>query len=241
MNNFLDIIIVFRDNNNMNYPGGKGKVFQKLINLMPPHAVYIETHLGGGAIMLNKRPASRNIGIDIDPKVIEMWTNVNQSNIELILTDAIAYLKDYQFTGKELVYCDPPYLRETRKKYYPLYKYEYTYEQHIELLEVIKSLPCMIMISGYQSKLYSDSLKGWYTQFFQAATRAGATATEWVWMNYSPPVELHDYRYLGDTFRERERIKKKSNRWVRRLESMPVLERQALLSAICVICEQYQF
>lgn len=223
----------------MNYPGGKGKVFQKLINLMPPHAVYIETHLGGGAIMLNKRPASRNIGIEIDPKVIEMWTNVNRSDIELIHADAIAYLKNYQFTGKELVYCDPPYLRETRKKYYPLYKYEYTLEQHVELLRVIKSLPCMVMISGYQSKLYRDSLKGWYTQFFQAATRSGTTATEWVWMNYSPPVELHDYRYMGDTFRERERIKKKSNRWVRRLESMPVLERQALLSAIHAVCKQY--
>lgn len=30
----------------MNYHGGKGGVFQKLINLMPPHEVYIETHLG---------------------------------------------------------------------------------------------------------------------------------------------------------------------------------------------------
>ena len=54
------------------YPGGKGGVFQRLINLMPSHEVYIETHLGGGAIMRNKRPALRNIGIEIDPKVIRM-------------------------------------------------------------------------------------------------------------------------------------------------------------------------
>ena len=51
----------------MNYPGGKGLLYQKFINLMPLHEVYIETHLGGGAIMRNKRPARRNIGIDIDP------------------------------------------------------------------------------------------------------------------------------------------------------------------------------
>ncbi|ODS30416.1 MAG: D12 class N6 adenine-specific DNA methyltransferase [Candidatus Scalindua rubra] len=44
--------------------------------------------------------------------------------------------------------------------------------------------------------------------------------------------ELHNYRYLGDTFRERERIKLKSERWIRRLKTIPVLERQALLSAI---------
>ena len=48
----------------MHYQGGKGGVFQKLINRMPPHEVYIETHLGGGAVMRNKRPAGSNIGIE---------------------------------------------------------------------------------------------------------------------------------------------------------------------------------
>ncbi len=222
----------------MNYTGGKGGVYQKFINLMPPHGVYIETHLGGGAILRYKRPAKRNIGIDIDPKVIKMWTNANPIDFELIHGDAVTFLKGYRFTGNELVYCDPPYLRETRKKYYPLYKYEYTHEQHIELLEVIKSLPCMIMISGYKSSLYMKVLCGWHTHSFQAATHHGV-ATEWIWMNYSPPVELHDYRYLGDTFREREKIKNKSKRWVRRLKSMPILERQALLFAIEAVKDEY--
>lgn len=213
------------------YPGGKGGVFQRLINIMPPHEVYIETHLGGGAVMRNKRPARHNIGIEIDPKIIKLWAAANQIGFELVHGDAISFLKSYQFTGKELVYCDPPYLRETRKKYYPLYKYEYSYEQHIELLEIIKSLPCMVMISGYQSTLYVKMLEGWQTYSFQAACHHGL-ATEYVWTNYPSPVELHDYRYLGDTFRERERIKLRSKRWILRLKSMPVLERQALLAAI---------
>jgi site-specific DNA-adenine methylase len=215
----------------MYYPGGKGGVFQKLINLMPPHEIYIETHLGGGAIMRHKRRAKRNIGIEIDPNVIELWTKNNRIDFELIHDDAIHYLKGYRFTSKELIYCDPPYLRETRKKRSRLYKYEYTWDQHRELLEVIKSLPCMVMISGYESRLYTEFLKGWYTRFYTVGCQQG-TAIEWIWMNYSPPIELHDYRYLGDNFRERERIKKKSKRWVRRLQSMPVLERQALLAAI---------
>lgn len=213
------------------YPGGKGGVFQRLINLMPPHEVYIETHLGGGAIMRNKRPAMRNIGIEIDPKVIRMWAASGPINFELIHGDAITFLKSYRFTGKELVYCDPPYLRETRKKYYPLYKYEYTCEQHVEFLEVIKSFPCKVMISGYKSKLYEESLESWETYSFQATCHHGV-ATEYIWMNYPSPVELHDYSYLGDTFRERERIKRKSERWIRRLNTIPILERQALLSAI---------
>jgi DNA adenine methylase len=215
----------------MNYPGGKGGVFHKLINLMPPHEVYIETHLGGGAIMRNKRRARRNIGIEIDSQIIQLWCQNKQIDFELIHDDAINFLKGYRFTGTELIYCDPPYLRETRKKRSRLYQYDYTKDQHIELLEVIKSLPCMVMISGYESALYREFLKGWHTHFYKVGCQHGI-AIEWAWMNYPPPVELHDYRYLGNNFRERERIKKKTKRWVGRLKSMPALERQALLAAL---------
>jgi len=204
---------------------------------MPPHEVYIETHLGGGAIIRTKKPAKRNIGVEIDPNVIEIWIKTSDRvDLEVFHDDATHYLKHHHFTGRELVYCDPPYLRETRKKHYPIFKYEYTMEQHIELLEAIKSLPCMVMISGYESSLYEQSLKGWHTHSFQAATHHGM-ATEWIWMNYPSPVELHDYRYLGDDFRERERISKRTKRWVARLKKMPVLERRALLSAISSLNE----
>jgi site-specific DNA-adenine methylase len=222
----------------MNFPGGKGGTYQKYINLMPPHEVYIESHLGGGAIMRYKRRAKRNIGIEIDPEMIEIWTRGNEIDFELIYGDAISFLKSYPFTGKELVYCDPPYLRETRKKYYPLYKYEYSLSQHVKLLEVLKSLPCMVMISGYESPLYIKCLKGWHTYTFQATTHHGM-ATEWIWMNYSKPTYLHDYRYLGDNFREREKIKLKLKRWIARFKSMPALERQALLSALQAVNENY--
>ena len=223
----------------MYYPGGKGQFYQKFINLMPPHEVYIESHLGGGAELLKKLRAKKNIGIEIDPNVIKRWSTTPEKNLELIHADAVEYLKRYHFTGKELVYCDPPYLRETRKKYYPLYKYEYTYEQHVELLELIQSLPCMVMISGYESTLYKQYLKGWHTYCFQAFANHHM-ATEWIWMNYPiPPGELHDYRYLGDNFRERERIKLRSKYWLARLKKMPVLERNALFSNIRSVFEKF--
>ena len=59
----------------MAYPGGKAGdgVYQRLISLMPPHEVYIEPFLGGGAIMRHKRPTRLNIGIDLDSQVISMW------------------------------------------------------------------------------------------------------------------------------------------------------------------------
>ena len=57
-------------------------------------------------------------------------------------------------------------------------------------------------------------------------------ATEGGGMKFPAPGEVHDYQFLGETFRERERIKRKKARWAARLERMPGLERQALLMAI---------
>src|SRR3954470_21500968 len=57
----------------VHYPGGKGLSFRHIINLMPPHGRYIETHLGGGAVMRHKRPARENIGIDLDDRVVDLW------------------------------------------------------------------------------------------------------------------------------------------------------------------------
>jgi len=51
-------------------------------------------------------------------------------------------------------------------------------------------------------------------------------------MNFAEPLELHDYQYLGENFRERERIKRKTNRWRNRLETMDTLERHAIMNAI---------
>ena len=214
--------------------GGKSGagVYQKLISLIPPHATYIETHLGGGAVMNRKRPATKNIGIDIDPALIKAWQREPlELPITLVCEDAVSFLKRYSFDGTEFVYADPPYLKSTRRGG-TLYRYEYTKVQHIELLSCLKKLPCRVMVSGYWSKLYAAALSQWRTASFQAQTRSGTPATEWVWLNYPQSTELHDYRYLGNTFRERERIKRKKARWINRLEKMPRLERQALLASL---------
>jgi len=61
--------------------------------------------------------------------------------------------------------------------------------------------------------------------------------TEYLWCNYPAPTALHDYRYLGKDFRERERerIKRMTARWVNRLQAMPLLQRQALQAALAQV------
>ncbi len=223
-----------------NYPGSKAGsgTYQKLINLMPPHREYVELYLGGGAVMRNKRPALVNVGIDLNPGVVAQW-NAERSgelaNITILRGDAADYLRRHggALAYDTLVYADPPYLMSTRKSKRQLYAFELGDEaEHRELLDLLKGLRCMVMISGYWSPLYAEMLASWRTYSFQAMTRSGEMATEWVWMNYPEPFELHDYRYLGENFRERERIKRKTQRWSERLAKLDRLERMALLDAM---------
>jgi site-specific DNA-adenine methylase len=215
----------------MHYPGGKGSIYQKIINLIPPHDVYIETHLDGGAVIRNKRPARINIGIEKDAEVIKLWEDSKSHSFTLIHDDAHNFLKSYEFNGSEFVYCDPPYLKSSRKKQRQgYYRYDYSYAEHKELLQLLRDLPCKVMISGYESDLYQEMLADWHTDTFTSSCHKGC-GIEWLWMNYSSPLTLHDYRYLGSNYRERERIKLKTRRWVRKLEKLPILERQALLYA----------
>ncbi|MBU1297073.1 MAG: DNA adenine methylase [Gammaproteobacteria bacterium] len=210
----------------MKYPGGKGKCYQHLINLMPPHQTYIESHLGGGAVMRNKKPALRNIGLDLDSKVIEMWKMDLPNICELHQLDAVSYLGSYTYDGNELVYVDPPYLPETRKRE-KVYRCDYTENDHVLLLKCLIKLPCNIMISGYDNDLYNGLLSGWRKVHFSAKTHTGLKE-ETVWMNFEHPDRLHDTRYIGKTFRDRQNIQRRQSRLRSRIEKLDPIERNDL-------------
>ncbi len=207
----------------MKYPGGKGKCYQRLINLMPPHHTYIESHLGAGAVMRNKKPAIRNIGIDLDPAVHGAWSDQVQDRLELVQGDAASYLSSFPYHGNELIYADPPYLSQTRRRS-KIYRFEYDQAQHESLLLTLSSVPCKVMISGYDSELYNEVLHGWRKVTFMAKTHVDLRE-ECLWMNYAAPEELHDSRYLGDTFRERQTIARRQARLRDRVSAMDPLER----------------
>jgi len=208
----------------MRYPGGKGKTFQQVINLMPPHSVYIETHLGGGAVMRHKKPAARNIGIDADERVISQWKSVGLE-AELVCTRAESFLESFSFTGNELVYVDPPYVPETRRRA-RVYTHDYTLEDHERLLKLLVGLPCKVLLSGYANPLYEEQLRDWSIHSFMAATHAGPRR-ETLWFNFERPRTLHDARYLGSSFRERQATKRRLERLQRKFAEMDPQERGA--------------
>lgn len=255
----------------MPYPGGKHGpgVYQQIINQLPPHRVYIEPFLGGGAVLLKKAPAIVNVGIDADAAAVRrIWPRLRErmpteiadpaiadyvarelarlfppsrpgqrtirssGPVFAAVGDALDFLEGYKFTGCELVYCDPPYLHETRNTKRMYGRFELDDQAHLRLLAILRRIETNVVLSGYYSSLYGKELKNWRVHSFGTSNRAGQRTTETLWMNYSPPPELHDYRYLGSDRRKRQDIQRKQRRWVDRLRRMPELEREALRGAI---------
>ena len=223
----LDIIAKSDDVAGMRYPGGKFRCFQKLINLIPPHRVYIETHLGGGAVMRHKTSAEQNIGIDLDRSVIRTFAAL-KGNYRFVAMAAEDFLASYEFRGDEFVYADPLYWPASRRSQRRLYRHTYTECEHERLLEILKSLPCAVMISGYYNPTYSSALLGWRKRTFTGTSHTGRRE-EVVWMNYEPAL-VHETTFLGETFRDRQTIKRKRLRWTARFSREPLEVRQAVLS-----------
>lgn len=220
----------------MAYNGGKAGAgtSQKIINLMPPHRVYVEPFLGAGAILRTKRPAAETVGVELDPAVIAAHWREPPPGVTIICGDGLEYLRARPWVGGELVYLDPPYLAETRTSERPLYRFELDPKGHRALLRIaldLRAAGVLVMLSGYYSRLYEQALKGWHLTTYGSMTRRGM-ALEHLWASFPAPLALHDYRFLGDDYRERERIRRKVRRWKARLATMPQIERQAMLAAL---------
>jgi len=215
-----------------NYFGSKGTsgLCQAIIALMPPHDVYIETHLGGGAIMKRKPPALRNIGIELNQKPLDSFSC--DYPVEKIHGCAHQFLSSFQWHGRELVYCDPPYLHHTRSSS-RRYRFEYEERDHVGLLELLRELPCSVILSGYPSELYDELLPEWRTLEVQVMNQGGVR-TEKLWFNFTPD-RVHWCRYAGKNFTDRQRIKRRAETWANRYRTLPRAERLALLSGIMAV------
>ena len=200
---------------------------QPIIAMMPPHDTYIETHLGGGAIMKRKPPALRNIGIDLDAQALAEFECGYP--VQLVHGCAQRFLAGYDYRGSELIYSDPPYLKRTRTSG-RCYRFDYEEADHVELLELLKTLPCRVMLSGYPSALYDGLLGGWRGLELQVMNQGGVR-TEKLWFNFVPD-RVHWASHAGRNFTDRQRIKRKAASWGRRYGALPAAERLAVLASV---------
>ncbi len=89
-----------------------------------------------------------------------------------------------------LFYLDPPYLPRTRTAP-DVYAHEMTADDHRQLLDAVKRVQGKVMLSGYPSPLYDETLTGWARHNFDlpnnsAGGRSKRRMTECVWSNFAP-------------------------------------------------------
>lgn len=208
-------------------------VWQRIISEMPPHRRFIDAFLGTGEITLRKKPAASTIAIDDDPRAPGFVRCEGVPGLTCVRGDARSVLPKLELGYMDLVYADPPYLGSTRSCHRRYYRCElFTDREHAKLLTLLRSLPCMVMLSGYYSKLYERHLRDWRVLEIPTVDRRGRRRIEMLWCNFPETDQRHDPAHVGTNFRERERIKRKVARWVRMLREMPSHERAAVIAAI---------
>lgn len=124
---------------------------------------------------------------DLPERVLSAAERLKQVQIECM--PAVELIKRFRF-HEVLIYCDPPYLQETRTSHVKQqYSNEMLTEQsHIELLEVLLQHPGPVILSGYESDLYRKMLeeKGWFKENIQSNDQSNKPRKEVIWMNFEP-------------------------------------------------------
>lgn len=85
-------------------------------------------------------------------------------------------------------YWDPPYILGVRSG--KQYKYEMADSEHEVMLKLALGSKAKIMISGYESEMYNDYLKGWNKAYFNSCAEYNGTRHEVIWMNYRQNMQM---------------------------------------------------
>lgn len=112
--------------------------------------------------------------------VLEVAKRLKEAQIEQ--RPAIELIK--KFNGpKVLIYADPPYLRSTRTLHGDQYLFEMTEEDHRQLLAALLEHEGPVLLSGYDSALYSEAPHNWRRMEIRTTAERGIKRTECLWVN----------------------------------------------------------
>lgn len=105
--------------------------------------------------------------------------------------DALEVIEVYGAGPDVVLYVDPPYFAQARASTHTGYPHEYgTEAEHLALAESLHRSPAIVVLSGYESPLYSDIYGDWHrierSVLRRTSNRAAGTrprATEVLWSN----------------------------------------------------------
>lgn len=87
-----------------------------------------------------------------------------------------------------LIYADPPYLLNTRHG--KQYACEMTNADHADLLDALLAHKGPVLLSGYDSPMYSDALRAWHREEIDARAQTATKRREVLWMNFEPAGQM---------------------------------------------------
>lgn len=96
---------------------------------------------------------------------------------------AVELIKRFNYENV-LIYCDPPYMLETRHG--KQYRCEMDAEDHEELLEALLRHKGPVLISGYDTELYQEMLRKWERRENVSYSQVCSKKKEVLWMNFKP-------------------------------------------------------
>lgn len=88
-------------------------------------------------------------------------------------------------SSSTLHYVDPPYLPETRGKDRD-YRFELSEDDHVEMGRFLATMKGVVIVSGYESALYSEMFSGWVQLERMTFADGARPRKECLWMNREP-------------------------------------------------------
>ena len=125
------------------------------------------------------------------------WTAIDQlpaiierlRRVEILYQPALEAIRRFD-SPETLIYCDPPYLHETRDpNSRDVYGVEMSEDEHRELASVLNTCESKVILSGYPSPLYDELYRSWRHVEIDIANHAAggktkARKTEVLWIRY---------------------------------------------------------
>lgn len=217
--------------NLQNYPGAKNNsgLAEWIINNIPFHERYIEPFAGSAQVYFKKRLAEKSVLQDINVEVCQHLYNTVQDGGTFIACRPYTSLERYTLCRNDFIYFDPPYPAKARRSGAACYKHEMLADdEHVQLLTTIQDLDANIMISTSPNELYDIMLSAWRKKTFETIGRRGPR-TEVIYMNYPEPLLLHDYRYLGDDYKQRQCMTRKRQKFANKFKALPPHQQHMLM------------
>lgn len=81
-------------------------------------------------------------------------------------------------------FVDPPYLHSTRAwDHRSIYAFELSIDDHVALLAQLQALSGAVLLAGYRSELYDDTLAAWHRVDVRARAQGNLPRVESMWLN----------------------------------------------------------